>query len=80
VHRGLIRVGEQELTGEDEGEADAYFAPSWPTRRELGAAMFEYIEVFYNRKRRHSTLGYSSPREFEMITHPAQLEDQEAKR
>jgi putative transposase len=53
---------------------------SWPTRRELGAAVFEYIEVFYNRERRHSTLDYRSPREFEMITHPAQSGDQEAKR
>ena len=25
---------------------------------------FEYIEVFYNRKRKHSTLGYKSPVEF----------------
>jgi putative transposase len=53
---------------------------SWATRRELGSAVFEYIEVFYNRERRHSTLDYRSPREFEMITHPAQLEDQEIKR
>jgi transposase InsO family protein len=42
--------------------------------------VFEYIEVFYNRERRHSTLGYRSPREFEMIIHPVQLEDQEVKR
>jgi transposase InsO family protein len=28
-------------------------------------AMFEYIEVFYNRKRRHSSLGYISPEAFE---------------
>jgi transposase InsO family protein len=28
-------------------------------------SLFEYIEVFYNRKRRHSTLGYRSPAEFE---------------
>ncbi|WP_345552567.1 IS3 family transposase, partial [Microbulbifer aestuariivivens] len=26
---------------------------------------FEYIEVFYNRVRRHSTLGYKSPAEYE---------------
>jgi len=26
---------------------------------------FEYIEVFYNRQRRHSTLGYLSPAEYE---------------
>ena len=30
--------------------------------------IFEYIEVFYNRMRRHSTLGYYSPAEFEART------------
>jgi putative transposase len=35
------------------------------TRAEARAAVFEYIEVFYNRQRRHSTLGYQSPVEFE---------------
>ena len=29
------------------------------------SAIFEYIEVFYNRKRRHSALGYISPVEYE---------------
>lgn len=37
----------------------------WPTREMLRSAIFEYIEVFYNRRRRHSTLGYLSPLEFE---------------
>src|SRR5918995_4951007 len=31
------------------------------TRDEARRDMFEYIEVFYNRQRRHSTLGYLSP-------------------
>ena len=35
------------------------------TREEATQDIFEYIEVFYNRKRRHSTLGYDSPAEFE---------------
>jgi hypothetical protein len=35
---------------------------SWPNRRELQSAVFDYIETFYNRERRHSTLGYLSPR------------------
>ncbi len=35
------------------------------TRDEATQDIFEYIEVFYNRLRRHSTLGYSSPAEFE---------------
>jgi len=30
----------------------------WTTRIELSNAIFEYIEVFYNRNRRHSQLGY----------------------
>lgn len=38
---------------------------SWPSRRDLSSAVFEYIEAFYNRQRRHSTLGYLSPEEYE---------------
>ena len=34
------------------------------TREEATQDIFEYIEVFYNRKRRHSTLGYDSPAEY----------------
>jgi len=37
------------------------------TREEAKAKVFEYIEVFYNRCRRHSTLGYVSPVEFEKV-------------
>lgn len=35
------------------------------TREEAKSAIFEYIEIFYNRERRHSTLRYCSPVEFE---------------
>ena len=38
----------------------------WNTRLELSNAIFDYIEVFYNRQRRHSMLGYVSPVEFEL--------------
>ena len=34
---------------------------SWPTRAAARLAIFEYIEVWYNRQRRHSTLDYCSP-------------------
>ena len=36
------------------------------TRDEARAHVFDYIERFYNTKRRHSTIGYLSPMEFEM--------------
>jgi putative transposase len=35
------------------------------TRNDATQDIFESIEVFYNRKRRHSTLGYDSPAEYE---------------
>ncbi len=38
---------------------------SWPTRAGLHTAMFDWIEGWYNTRRRHSSLGYLSPEEFE---------------
>lgn len=37
----------------------------WRTRAEAAQAIFEWIEVFYNRQRLHSSLGYLSPAEYE---------------
>ncbi len=37
----------------------------WMTRAAARAAVFEYLEVWYNRQRRHSALGYLSPVEYE---------------
>jgi transposase InsO family protein len=37
----------------------------YQTRNEAKTAVFEYIEVFYNRKRKHSSLGYMSPDRYE---------------
>src|SRR5215210_7248945 len=54
----------------DNAVAESFFATlkkelihrrSWPTRAELGTEIFDYVEVFYNRQRRHSTLGQKSP-------------------
>ena len=62
----------------DNAVAESFFATlkkelirrqSWPTRAELRQAVFEYIELFYNATRRHSTLGMLSPVEFERIHH-----------
>jgi putative transposase len=33
----------------------------WTTRVELANAIFEYIEAFHNRRRRHSALGWTNP-------------------
>ena len=58
----------------DNAVAESFFATikkelvhrhSWPSRRDLSSAVFDYIEAFYNRQRRHSTLGYLSPEEYE---------------
>jgi len=43
------------------------YGESLATRREAKAAIFEYLEVFYNRQRLHSALGYLSPAEFEEV-------------
>jgi hypothetical protein len=40
---------------------ERYHGLHYATHAEMKAASFEYIEVFYNRKRQHSTLGYRSP-------------------
>ena len=38
----------------------------WHTKAEARRAIFGYIETWYNRQRRHSTLGYLSPADYEM--------------
>jgi putative transposase len=37
------------------------------TRLEARLSIFEYVEVFYNRQRRHSALGYRSPEQYERL-------------
>ncbi|WP_272027930.1 integrase core domain-containing protein, partial [Kocuria rosea] len=45
----------------------------WKTRIELANAIFEYIEVFYNRRRRHSALQYATPHEYDLARTPQAL-------
>jgi putative transposase len=58
----------------DNAVAESFFATlkkelihgrTWPSKAELRTEVFEYIEVFFNRRRRHSTLGFLSPAQFE---------------
>lgn len=59
----------------DNAMAESFFATlkaelidvrPWPTRRAVRQAIFEWIEIFYNRERLHSALGYHSPAAFEL--------------
>ena len=45
---------------------EMYYRHNWPTRARARFAVAEYIEVFYNRRRLHSSLGYRTP--FEALT------------
>jgi transposase InsO family protein len=58
----------------DNAVAESFFATlkkelvhrrSWPTRAELRQEVFNYVEIFYNATRRHSTLGMLSPMRYE---------------
>jgi putative transposase len=58
----------------DNAMAESFFASletelidrsSWRTRADARLAVFDYIEAFYNPRRRHSALGQLSPVEFE---------------
>jgi putative transposase len=58
----------------DNSVAESFFATlqtelldrsTWPTREGLAQAVFAFIEGFYNPRRRHSTLGYLSPADYE---------------
>jgi len=42
----------------------------WRTRVELASAIFDYLEIFHNRQRRHSSLGMLTPVEFEARSRP----------
>jgi putative transposase len=55
-------------------KTELLYRSSWPTRQVARTAIFEYIEGFYNTRRRHSALGYLSPAEFEEV----RLEEEDA--
>jgi putative transposase len=46
-------------------KCELVYLETFDSRDQARIKLFEYIEIFYNRKRRHSSLGYMSPLEFE---------------
>lgn len=50
-------------------KTELVYQTRWSTRAEARSAVFDYIERFYNRQRRHSALGYLCPNEFELRHH-----------
>lgn len=88
-HRKMITAHQMTCSMSGKGDcwdnavAESFFATlkaelvdgaDWHTREEARAAIFEYIEVWYNRQRIHSSLGYQSPEQFEngiLLTVPA---------
>ncbi len=55
-------------------KTELLYRSSWPTRQTVRTAIFEYVEGFYNTRRRHSSLGHLSPIEFEEV----KLEEEDA--
>jgi putative transposase len=46
-------------------KTELVYHENYQTRAQARLSIFEYIEVFYNRQRRHSAIGYKSPEQFE---------------
>ncbi|WP_260502624.1 IS3 family transposase, partial [Paracoccus yeei] len=46
-------------------KAELVWRREWHTRRDVEIALFEYINGFYNPRRKHSALGWKSPVAFE---------------
>ncbi|WP_340264030.1 IS3 family transposase, partial [Sphingobium mellinum] len=59
VHRHYAAVSRQPL------KAETIWRKSWPTRRQAGAAIVQYVNGFYNTRRRRSYLGGISPLAFD---------------
>jgi transposase InsO family protein len=68
---GLLETSDQSAVQVERDLASSRFQREWVhyrvfrTRYEAKANLFFYIEVFYNRSRRHSALGYVSPATYE---------------
>lgn len=73
-HSGLVASMGSVADAFDNAVAESFFATlkcellytrPWPRREDARRAIFEFIEAWYNPRRRHSTLGFVSPAEYE---------------
>ena len=58
-NRAVMESGNHNL------KVEAIHGERFPTQQDARNHVFEYIEIYYNRKRLHSRLGYLSPEAFE---------------
>ena len=49
-------------------KVELIYAENYRSIEELRTGLFEYIEIFYNRQRRHSALGYDNPSHYELLS------------
>ena len=86
AHDILLSVGRRGQCW-DNAVAESFFSTiktellhrqSWPTHDAARQAIFEYIEGWYNTRRRHSSLGYLSPATFEITGLPPSAINQAA--
>lgn len=80
---GLVASMSRRGNCHDNAPAESFFASlksdlvrgrRFATHAEARAALFDYIEAFYNRRRRHSSLGYLTPVEYEQRHHASRPE------
>ena len=48
-------------------KTDLFMHSNYQTRDDARASLFDYMEVFYNRQRRHSSINYEAPLPFEAM-------------
>ncbi len=65
AHRNLLRLRAAESFFGSYKKELIHTRP-WPDIKQLRKATFDWIETYYNRQRRHSTLGYLTPQEYEL--------------
>ena len=52
-------------------KVECLFDYSFANREDAKQIIFEYIEIYYNKKRKHSTIGYKTPSQYELLNRKA---------